>query len=89
MMMIAALAMTVAMQAQTKFHDVEANEAKGPVKTMTMEMMGNSARAKANVFKGTPLEDAGYSILDLSKSWKDRKSRYMMARIPYEIIFNY
>ena len=42
MMMIAALAMTVAMQAQTKFHDVEANEAKGPVKTMTMEMMGNS-----------------------------------------------
>ena len=56
---------------------------------MMMEMMGNSARAKANVFKGTPLEDAGYSILDLSKSWKDRKSQYMMARIPYEIIFNY
>ena len=41
MMMIAALAMTVAMQAQTKFHDVEANEAKGPVKSMTMNMMGN------------------------------------------------
>ena len=40
-MMIAALAMTVAMQAQTKFHDVEANEAKGPVKSMTMNMMGN------------------------------------------------
>ncbi|MBQ5416338.1 MAG: signal peptide peptidase SppA [Bacteroidales bacterium] len=56
---------------------------------MMMDMMGNSARAKANVFKGTPLEDAGYSILDLSKSWKDRKSQYMMARIPYEIIFNY
>ncbi|MCR4864721.1 MAG: signal peptide peptidase SppA [Bacteroidales bacterium] len=55
---------------------------------MMMEMMGNSARAKANIFKGTPLEDAGYSILDLSKSWKDRKSQYMMARIPYEIIFN-
>ena len=41
MMMIAALTMTVAMQAQTKFHDVEANEAKGPVKSMTMNMMGN------------------------------------------------
>ena len=41
MMMIAALAMTVAMQAQSKFHDVEANHAKGPVKTMTVEdMMG-------------------------------------------------
>ena len=42
MMMIAALAMTVAMQAQSKFHDVEANEAKGPVKSMTMNMMGNA-----------------------------------------------
>ena len=42
MMMIAALAMTVAMQAQSKFHDVEANEAKGPVKSMTMNMMGNT-----------------------------------------------
>ena len=42
MMMIAALAMTAAMQAQSKFHDVEANEAKGPVKTMTMDMMGNT-----------------------------------------------
>ena len=41
-MMIAALAMTAAMQAQTKFHDVEANEAKGPVKTMSMDMMGMS-----------------------------------------------
>ena len=40
MMMIAMLAMTAAMQAQTKFHDVEANEAKGPVKTMSMDMMG-------------------------------------------------
>lgn len=38
-MMIAMLAMTAAMQAQTKFHDVEANEAKGPVKTMTVESM--------------------------------------------------
>ena len=42
MMMIAALTMTVAMQAQTKFHDVEANEAKGPVKSMTMNMMGTA-----------------------------------------------
>ena len=41
-LMIAALAMTIAMQAQSKFHDVEANEAKGPVKTMTMDMMGNT-----------------------------------------------
>ena len=40
MMLIASLAMTVAMQAQTKFHDVEANEAKGPVKSMVVNTMG-------------------------------------------------
>ena len=32
-MIFAALAMTLAMQAQTKFHDVEANEAQGKVKS--------------------------------------------------------
>ena len=41
MMMIALLAIPFAMQAQ-KFHDVEANEAKGSVKTMSMDMMGMS-----------------------------------------------
>ena len=55
---------------------------------MAMEMLGQSARAKANVFRGTPLEDVGYSILRLSKDWKDRKAGYMMARMPYEIIIN-
>ena len=55
---------------------------------MAMEMLEQSARAKANVFRGTPLEDVGYSILRLSKDWKDRKAGYMMARMPYEIIIN-
>lgn len=41
-MMIAMLAMTMAMQAQTKFHDVEANEAKGNVKSISMNMMGTA-----------------------------------------------
>ena len=40
MMMIALLAIPFAMQAQTKFHDVEANEAKGNVKSISMNMMG-------------------------------------------------
>ncbi len=40
MMMMAMLALPFAMQAQTKYHDVEANEAKGPVKTMTIEANG-------------------------------------------------
>ena len=40
MMMMAMLAVSFAMQAQTKFHDVGANEAKGAVKSITMNMMG-------------------------------------------------
>lgn len=40
MMMIAMLALPFAMQAQTKFHDVEANGAKGPVKSISTSMMG-------------------------------------------------
>ena len=40
MMMIALLALPFAMQAQTKFHDVEANGAKGPVKSISTSMMG-------------------------------------------------
>ena len=40
MMMIALLAIPFAMQAQTKFHDLEVNDAKGPVKSITTTMMG-------------------------------------------------
>ena len=39
-MILAALVMTVAMQAQTKFHDVEVNDAKGNVKSISMSVMG-------------------------------------------------
>lgn len=34
---LASVAITLASQAQTKFHDVEANDAKGPVKTVTVK----------------------------------------------------
>ena len=37
---MALLALPFAMQAQTKFHDVEANEATGPVKSIKQAMMG-------------------------------------------------
>ena len=40
MMMIACLATSFALQAQTKFHDVELNDATGPVKKMIVEAMG-------------------------------------------------
>jgi hypothetical protein len=40
MLMLAMLAVSFAMQAQTKFHDVELNEAKGPVKKLVVNVMG-------------------------------------------------
>ena len=39
-MMMAMLALPFAMQAQTKFHDAEANDATGPVKCIKSQMMG-------------------------------------------------
>lgn len=40
MMMLAMLAVCFTMQAQTKFHDVEANQATGPVKKIVSNVMG-------------------------------------------------
>ena len=40
MMMIALMAIPFALQAQTKFHDVELNEATGPVKKIVSQVMG-------------------------------------------------
>ena len=39
---MALFAATLAMQAQTKFHDPEANEATGPVKSISTELMGQN-----------------------------------------------
>ena len=41
MMMTAMLAVSFIALAQSKFHDVEANEATGPVKSISMNMMGH------------------------------------------------
>jgi flagellar hook assembly protein FlgD len=63
MMMIAALAMTVAMQAQSKFHDVEANEAKGAVKSITQDVMGMSTTinfSEDGKMSSTEFSDAVY-----------------------------
>ncbi len=40
LMMLALMAIPFAMHGQTKFHDVEANEAQGPVKKITSNTMG-------------------------------------------------
>ena len=62
-MIIAALAMTVAMQAQTVFHDVEANEAKGAVKSISMTVMGmprNTTFTEEGKMQQDGLTDAKY-----------------------------
>jgi uncharacterized protein YxeA len=41
LMMLALMAIPFAMHAQTKFHDVEANEAQGAVKKISKNMMGH------------------------------------------------
>ena len=51
MMMIALLAIPFALQAQTKFHDLEVNDAKGPVKSITTTMMGMSRTIESSDLK--------------------------------------
>ncbi len=41
MLMLALLVVSFAVQAQTKFHDLEVNDVKGPVKSVTTSVMGN------------------------------------------------
>lgn len=43
-MMLVLFVVPFALQAQTQFHDVEANDAKGPVKSITTSMMGQSQK---------------------------------------------
>lgn len=62
-MMIALLAVPFAMQAQTKFHDVEANEAKGAVKSISMTVMGmprNTTFTEDGKMQQDGLTDAKY-----------------------------
>lgn len=69
-MMLALLAVPFALQAQTKFHDVELNEATGPVKSITQAgMMGRGeqvvkfsqdGKMEAEGMSGLVYDDNGY-----------------------------
>lgn len=63
MMMMAMLAMTFAAQAQTKFHDVELNEATGPVKSITQAGMMGRGEQVINFTKEGKMEAKGLSGL--------------------------
>ena len=63
MMMMAMLAVSFAVQAQSKFHDVEANEATGPVKSISTNMMGRDIVvnfSKEGKMQGESVSDAVY-----------------------------
>ena len=69
MMMIAMLMATVAMQAQTKFHDVEANDAQGPVKSLEISVMGQTQ--KFNFTKEGKM-DEGSSLVPLKENFSNK-----------------
>mgnify|MGYP003304240635 CR=1 FL=1 len=51
-----------------------------------MEMFGqSSAKAKANVFSGTPFENTADAFMRWSESLKDESHSIMFARMPYDI----
>ena len=52
---------------------------------MIMEMLGKGGTAKANIFKGTPLEGAADAALRWIGNWQDNPDNYLFARIPYDI----
>ena len=62
-MMLAMLAVPFALQAQTKFHDVELNEAKGPVKSITQAGMMGRGEQVINFTKEGKMEAKGLSGL--------------------------
>ena len=73
MMMMAVLAVSFAAQAQSKFHDVEANEATGPVKSISMNMMGQNIVtnfSKDGKMQGESYSDAVYDEQGYLKSVK-------------------
>ena len=61
--MMAMLAMSFAAQAQTKFHDVELNEATGPVKSITQAGMMGRGEQVINFTKDGKMEAKGLSGL--------------------------
>ena len=62
-MMIALMAIPFAMKAQTKFHDVELNEATGPVKSITQAGMFGRGEQVINFTKDGKMQAEGLSGL--------------------------
>ena len=88
MMMMAMLAVSFAAQAQTKFHDVEANEAKGAVKSISTNMMGRDQVVnftKEGKMQSEGMSDAVYDAEGFLQSVK----RTMMQGQPVEVKYKW
>ena len=87
MMMMAMLAVSFAMQAQSKFHDVEANEATGPVKSITTNMMGREQVinfTKEGKMQGEGLSDAVYDAEGYLQSVKRVMMQGQAVEVKYK-----
>lgn len=83
-LMLALLVIPFAMQAQTKFHDVEANDAKGAVKSITVSVMGQTQKhtftqeGKEENLKNAVYDENGY----LQSS--EMEARGMTIKVTYK-----
>ena len=88
-MMLAMLALPFALQAQTKFHDVELNEATGAVKTITQSgMMGRGEQVinftKEGKMQGEGLSDAVYDAEGYLQSVKRVMMQGQAVEVKYK-----
>ena len=79
-MLLAMLALPIAMQAQTKFHDVEMNEAKGAVKSISTSLMG---REQVTTFDENGKMMGTYGVVrnvtNSRPKWRCRASSWVSA----------
>lgn len=84
---MAMLAVSFAVQAQNKFHDVEANEATGPVKTIKMNMMGREQVinfTKEGKMQSEGLTDAVYDAEGFLQSAKRTMMQGQAVEVKYK-----
>ena len=78
MMMIALMAIPFAMQAQSKFHDIELNEATGPVKSITQSGMMGRGEQVITFTKEGKMQSEGLSGLVYDENGYLQKSERQM-----------
>ena len=86
-MMIAMLALPFAMQAQTKFHDADINEAQGAVKKITQYMMGREQVinfTKEGKMESNGISDAKYDANGYLQSAKREAMQGQQIEIKYK-----